>query len=231
MDSGGDAGDDPDYDPSSDVAVPANTDAQRLGMSNQPTGPTQGRKPNKPKRPKKPKNRNFPDCAAAANAVGTLLNETASSCKGSLTPISVVKNNDGTFTASVTATFTAKSSKPNIAPISWPNMTAADNAAVAAYDAALMQHELGHAEIAQNVCTSEGGTLNANGSTEAAADQALQEAINEKQINAQSKLTDTEDQYDSVTDHGRNQSDGPNFSYEDGKFQFPGGNDVILDCP
>jgi predicted secreted Zn-dependent protease len=144
--------------------------------------------------------------------------DAAPQCKGSVSKPSRQQNSDGSWTATTNVKFSPTTPVINIAPVSWPNMTPADQAAVAAYNQEVQAHEDGHANIAQDICSKSSAPVSANASTAAGAIAALQSKVNDARASAQASLDEAEAAYDAKTDHGANQA-------------ADGGRDIFLQCP
>lgn len=105
-------------------------------------------------------------------------------------------------------------------------------------------HERGHIVVANMVAEAFSTTLSADGSNEGEARRKLAELRREHARQAKSEIdrlaskTGQKPKYDEVTDHGVNQSQGPEESYTiygpDGEelatHTFPGGDNVKLRC-
>jgi len=126
----------------------------------------------------------------------------------------------GGFTASadVAWTYNAARSTTALTRPEWPNMTDADRAAVQRFLDALRVHEDGHHEVARDYAPGAGTTVTAHGATLQQARHNLQQALNEHRREVRRELRARGDEYDRITEHGRNQ-------------QARGGQNVRLNCP
>ena len=100
----------------------------------------------------------------------------------------------------------------------WPDMTAADKAAVTKYKSALKAHEVMHFDVTDKVVKALPKTVKATGSDPQDATTNLQNAVNTHQADAQTAIDTATSDYDTKTGHGATQS-------------AVGGVDVQLACP
>lgn len=91
-------------------------------------------------------------------------------------------------------------------------------------DAGFNDHIRGHQIIAQRVARSSVGTSQATGKTAAQARAQLLRAIAQMSLDAQKELDREERVYDTVTEDGAAQDQGPQYG-------FPGGADAKDRCP
>jgi hypothetical protein len=87
-------------------------------------------------------------------------------------------------------------------------------------DDGLMAHVQGHMMVARRVVRSSGGTVRANGASEAQARARLNQTLARMSGDLQNELNREEAAYDNVTAYGRSQSQGPSYG-------FPGGSDIV----
>jgi hypothetical protein len=99
----------------------------------------------------------------------------------------------------------------------WPNMTAAETAAVAKYRSAIQAHESMHFDVTDAIIKALPETVSATGSDKADATANLQAAVNQYEADAQAAIDKATQDYDTKTQHGKSQS-------------AVGGVDVHLDC-
>lgn len=90
-------------------------------------------------------------------------------------------------------------------------------------DPGLLDHAQGHYIIARRVAQSSTGNVQSTGSSAAQARARLHQAITRLTFDSQSELTREEHVYDSVTENGAAQSQGPQYG-------FPGGPDAHDIC-
>lgn len=90
-------------------------------------------------------------------------------------------------------------------------------------DPGLLDHVQGHYVIARRVVQSSTGTVQATGNTAAQARLRLRQAIARMTSDSQNELFREEHVYDSVTENGAAQSQGPQYG-------FPGGPDARETC-
>lgn len=102
-------------------------------------------------------------------------------------------------------------------------MTSADRAAVAYFKNALLAHERGNGIVVERVMNDFSGPISGTGATRGEAIQALRSNIQANESAFQTEANNQEARYDTVTDHGRRQLQGPSEG-------FPGGDDVELLC-
>jgi hypothetical protein len=96
-------------------------------------------------------------------------------------------------------------------------------AVITSVDPGLLDHVRGHQIIAQRVARSSVGTVRAAGATASQARTRLQQAATRLASDAQKELDREEQVYDSVTNYGSAQSQGPVYG-------FPGGPDAHETC-
>jgi predicted secreted Zn-dependent protease len=86
-------------------------------------------------------------------------------------------------------------------------------------------HEEGHIKVAESVAKQSSRTVKSDAmASPQAARTNLQEKLETHLNEVNKELDDRTTRYDEVTDHGRKQSQGPEHG-------FPGGKDVVLNCP
>ncbi len=124
----------------------------------------------------------------------------------------------GTYTASVDLTwaYDPSSTAEMIIP-AWPNMTAAERAAVARYRSAIQAHEEMHFDVTDNIVKALQRTVTATGTDPADTTRNLQTAVTQYGADAQTAIDQATHDYDATTQHGKTQS-------------AVGGVDVHLDC-
>jgi hypothetical protein len=113
-----------------------------------------------------------------------------------------------TFTASTSLTFRIVEVKP---------------AMISSVDPGLLDHVQGHHIIAQRVSKSSNGTVRAAGASSGQARARLRQTIARLTADAQKELDREQHVYDSVTNYGSSQSQGPMYG-------FPGGPDAHDTC-
>lgn len=96
-------------------------------------------------------------------------------------------------------------------------------AIITSVDPGLLDHVRGHQIIAQRVAQSSGGTIRASGSSEAQARARLHDGVAQTLRDLSKELDREERVYDSVTQNGASQSQGPVYG-------FPGGPDAHDSC-
>lgn len=96
-------------------------------------------------------------------------------------------------------------------------------ALIPSVDPGLLDHVRGHQIIAQRVARSSFGTVQATGTSDAQARARLHDALTRLTDDAQTELLREEHVYDSVTENGASQSQGPLYG-------FPGGPDAHDTC-
>ena len=129
------------------------------------------------------------------------------------------KQPNGTWKAEVDITwaYDPTSTAEMIIP-KWPDMTKADNAAVAAYKAALKAHEEMHFDVTDKIIAALPKTVTATGSDQQDAMTNLQAEVDKYGADAQTAIDTATKDYDTKTGNGRTQS-------------AVGGDDVHLGCP
>jgi Bacterial protein of unknown function (DUF922) len=95
--------------------------------------------------------------------------------------------------------------------------------AVPSKDPGLLAHVRGHKIVAQRVAQSSNGTIRATGNTPAQARGRLRDGVTQTQRDLSKELDREESVYDSVTQNGAAQSQGPVYG-------FPGGPDARDVC-
>jgi hypothetical protein len=140
---------------------------------------------------------------------------------------------DGTWEARVEVDYSLVEETASIIrfpTISWPYMTPSEMEAVESALDALRNHEEGHIQIVRDFARGAGGLRTATGEGETpqaareAAQNNLQALLNEERRNHDIGLDLLQRHYDSRTERGRRQSEGPRYGY-------PGGRDAVLICP
>lgn len=96
-------------------------------------------------------------------------------------------------------------------------------AVIASVDPGLLDHVRGHQIIAQRVARSSVGSVRSDGNSDAQARARLQQGIHRLTNDVNRELTREEHVYDSVTENGAAQSQGPVYG-------FPGGPDAHDPC-
>lgn len=91
-------------------------------------------------------------------------------------------------------------------------------------DAALRNHARGHETIAERVARSSDGTVRAVGSSQSQAHARLKQTIARMQSDLLKELQREERVYDTVTENGSAQNQGPVYG-------FPGGPNATILCP
>jgi hypothetical protein len=104
-------------------------------------------------------------------------------------------------------------------------MTPAEQAALQRFMDALLVHEMGHLTIAEQFAKDWSGSdqITATGPTAESAKRNFEQKASELLKKRRADLDADEKVYDQTTEHGVRQSKGPPL--------YPGGADVILDCP
>jgi predicted secreted Zn-dependent protease len=166
--------------------------------------------------------RRFRDCKAAVDWVRAGVGGDQAEAKVAPQPGLAVKYTelDGNVVASVEVKFSldTENSYTKIVEPTWANMSAEDKRAVKSYTDALQAHEDGHIKVAEDYLGQAGKTIETDGQTRREAKEKLIERVQEYVQDTQSGLDRETDQYDSTTDHGRNQA-------------AVGGTNTRLDCP
>lgn len=172
--------------------------------------------------------RDFKNCADAADQfrkdalAGKHTAQSGVYIKRIGTPITSVKNSNGSYTYSTVPHYEIDHGKTYVGgvKISWPNMTTADKAAVAAAEETLEAHEQLHIQIGEEYVEelNSGATVSASGKDRTSARQALIDKLTQMDQAAGNELQTRQDDYDNKTDHGAKQSN-------------IGGVDVQLKCP
>jgi hypothetical protein len=191
-------------------------------------GPTAPAKPGKTvgkvggKRPAvKTVTKDFDDCNAAVDWLnsGAWTGDAQPNYKPTPGKIRTKKLRDGTVKAEVDLSWSYDdSSTAEMIVPTWPNMTAAERAAVNKYKAALKAHEVKHFDVAEKVLKALPKTVSATGTDEQDATANLQTEVDTYGSDAQTALDDATADYDTKTQNGKTQS-------------AVGGKDVRLDCP
>jgi hypothetical protein len=132
------------------------------------------------------------------------------------------KNKDGSYTGDISLSWSINRSASFVAglEISWPNMSAADKAAVKEVQDALEAHEQGHFHIAEEYLQelNGGGKITVTAATKEAAEKKLKAQVADKISIGNTELANRQKEYDDLTNHGVDQSK-------------VGGKDVKLKCP
>jgi Bacterial protein of unknown function (DUF922) len=123
-----------------------------------------------------------------------------------------------TLTVDVSWDYNIGGSRTSVVVPTWPNMSAADKAAVQAYREAAEAHEQGHHQVAKDFMSKAGEEKTGEGDTPKKARADLEQKLKEYEDQTKKALKKETDDYDDKTDHGRNQS-------------AIGGQDVKLQCP
>jgi hypothetical protein len=163
----------------------------------------------------------FDDCNAAVAWLnsGAWTGDAEPVYKPTAGKIRTKKLPDNTVTAEVDLTWSYDaSSTAEMTVPTWPNMTAAEKAAVDTYKAALRAHEVMHFDITDKVVKGLPKTVSATGSDNRDAVANLQTAVDTYGSDAQAALDKETKDYDAKTQNGKTQS-------------AVGGDDVRLDCP
>src|SRR5262245_13963401 len=163
----------------------------------------------------------FDDCNAAVEWLnsGAWTGDAQPIYKPTPGKIRTKKLADGTVKAEVDLTWSYDdSSTAEMTVPTWPDMTAAERAAVNKYKAALKAHEVKHFDVAEKVVKALPKTVSATGSDEQEARANLQTEVDTYGSDAQTALDEANEDYDTKTQHGKTQS-------------AVGGEDVRLDCP
>ncbi len=198
-----------------DGANPQNTQAPQAGGSGALVGTVGGQRPSV-----KATTKNFDDC----NAAVAWLNSGADA--GDAQPVYAPKagkirgtsQTGGTVKAEVDLAWNYDpSSSAEMTIPAWPNMTAAETAAVAKYRSAIQAHESMHFDVTDAIIKALPKTVSATGSDRADATANLQTAVNQYEADAQTAIDKATQEYDAKTQHGKTQS-------------AVGGVDVHLDC-
>jgi Bacterial protein of unknown function (DUF922) len=163
--------------------------------------------------------KNFDDC----NAAVAWLNSGADA--GDAQPVYAPKagkirstNQGGTLKAEIDLAWNYDpSSTAEMTIPAWPNMTAAETAAVAKYRSAIQAHESMHFDVTDAIIKALPKTVSATGSDKADATANLQAAVDKYEADAQAAIDKATQDYDAKTQHGKTQS-------------AVGGVDVQLDC-
>ena len=106
---------------------------------------------------------------------------------------------------------------------SWPNMTSGQRGAFAQFLAALRNHELGHAEIAQRGIAGRESSITVVAASQASAKAQLVAGMARDLHSLYAEVWQTEKNYDRVTEHGMRQPEGPQYG-------FRGGEEVTFGC-
>jgi hypothetical protein len=149
--------------------------------------------------------------------------------KARLGKIEFSRKRDETWTAQVRISYSLLEKKSDIIKfptISWPNMTQSESEVVESASDALLVHEQGHFQVARDFVKARSGRLiRAWGAKtrEEARDKLIARVKQDR--DEQARLLASEQQaYDTITQHGYTQSEGPTFGY-------PGGKDTKFECP
>jgi hypothetical protein len=197
-----------------DGAAP-NTQGAQAGGTGATVGTVGGRRPQV-----KATIKNFDDC----NAAVAWLNSGADA--GDAQPVYAptagkirsTKQAGGTIKAEIDLSWAYDpSSSAEMTIPAWPNMTAAETAAVARYRSAIQAHESMHFDVTDTIIKALPKTVSATGSDQADATTNLQTAVDKYEADAQAAIDQATQDYDAKTQHGKTQS-------------AVGGVDVHLDC-
>jgi hypothetical protein len=168
-----------------------------------------------------PVTQTFDDCNAAVAWLnsGAWTGDAQPVYKPTAGKIRTKKLRDGTVKAEVDLSWSYDdSSTAEMTVPTWPNMTAAEKAAVEKYKAALKAHEVKHFDVTDKVVKALPKTVSATGSDNDEAVANLQTEVDTYGSNAQDAIDKATEDYDTKTQHGQTQS-------------AVGGADVRLDCP
>jgi hypothetical protein len=165
---------------------------------------------------------NCADCNAAVAILnaGTYVGEAnVQATAGGQAQINTTKTKKG-WVASIALSWSidVASSTMEVTDFVWPNMTAADTAAVAAFKSALLAHEEGHFLAVEAAIAKLPKTITATGATEAKAVAALKVKVPKETAKADAAIKKADADYEAKTNHGKTQSS-------------VGGTDVHLTCP
>lgn len=119
-----------------------------------------------------------------------------------------VRRTGSTYRAGATLTFAIREKVP---------------AVLTSIDPGLLDHVRGHQIIAQRVARSSADSVRASGTTDAQARAHLNDALRRITLDLSKELDREERVYDSVTENGAAQSQGPVYG-------FPGGPDATQTC-
>jgi uncharacterized protein DUF922 len=166
--------------------------------------------------------KNCADCNAAAAILnaGTYVGEANVQIQwAGVGEISVTKTKKGYVASTgVSWSINVATSTMEVTDFTWPNMTAADTAAVAAFRAALLAHEEEHFRRVEAALPTLPKKFSATGASKRAAVDALKAKIPDEVTKANAAMQKITDDYDAKTGHGKTQS-------------AVGGTDVKLTCP
>jgi hypothetical protein len=187
-------------------------------------------RPDKWKR--EPKDKEFRDCRGARDWVRSTdpLAETDAKIKPDPKlgeKVKVKPQSDGTYVAEVDVSWSLDTDNSIVryVVISWDNMSKVDKADAKQFNHAHRVHEEGHIKVAESVAKQSSRTVKSDAmASPQAARTNLQEKLETHLNEVNKELDDRTTRYDEVTDHGRKQSQGPEHG-------FPGGKDVVLNCP
>ena len=163
----------------------------------------------------------FDDCNAAVAWLnsGAWTGDAQPVYKPAVGKIRTKKLPDATVKAEVDVSWSYDaSSTAEMTVPTWPNMTAAEKAAVDKYKAALKAHEVMHFDVTDKVVKALPKTVSATGSDNQDAIANLQTEVDTYGANAQAAMDKETKDYDTKTQNGKTQS-------------AVGGADVRLDCP
>ena len=163
----------------------------------------------------------FDDCNAAVAWLksGAWTGDAQPVYKPTAGKIRAKKLRDGTVKAEVDLSWSYDaSSTAEMTVPTWPNMTAAEKAAVDKYKAALKAHEDKHFDVTDKVIKALPTTVSATGSDNQDAITNLQTEVDTYGSDAQDAIDKATQDYDTKTQNGKTQS-------------AVGGADVRLDCP
>jgi uncharacterized protein DUF922 len=171
--------------------------------------------------PVTPVTQTFDDCNAAVAWLnsGAWTGDAQPVYKPTAGKIRTKKLRDGTVKAEVDLSWSYDaSSTAEMTVPTWPNMTAAEKAAVDKYKAALEAHEVKHFDVTDKVVKALPKTVSATGSDDQDAITNLQTEVDTYGSDAQEAIDKATEDYDTKTQHGKTQS-------------AIGGAEVRLDCP
>lgn len=130
------------------------------------------------------------------------------------------KRTDGTYEATVDEkpTYNARGSSTTVTKPSWPNMTAAENAAVRRYLDAVRGHERGHHNVAKGVLRKATKRITVRANTKDEVQEKLERKVDQHRSDTKRAVEEASKEYDKKTNHGRNQ-------------KAVGGRNIELTCP
>ena len=218
-----------EFDATSHVAVPANTGAQRLVISDKEVNKTRCNwTPPANGIPTNVTTRIYQDCGALENSIasGGEFFGLASYRFSSEFTISNVQQVGNSWVASGTVQRHLTQNQIDMAIPYWEGMS--QNAADALCTAmdALYQHELGHLTVVQDYIAnnSSNDIISAYANTREAAVASFREAVNADDVRYDNNLRQINTDYDAITNQGTHQSRGANN-------RIPSSPDVRFSCP